>query len=101
MITRRTINTALFALFIGGSVAIPLRAQIQEEAKPTPQEEVALERFDDGITVRVTNDSWSHMRVYVFDTATQRPRWRLGEVNALNRPVLRRLRLSLRSRRIP
>ena len=83
--TRRTINVALFALFIGGSVAVPLRAQTQEEAKPAPQEEVALERTGDGVTVRVMNDSWSHMRIYVFDTVTQRPRWRIGEVNALSR----------------
>ncbi len=36
------------------------------------------------VTVRVTNDNWLDMRIYVVETATGRRRWRLGDVTALS-----------------
>ena len=36
------------------------------------------------VTVRVTNDNWLDMRIYVVETATGHRRWRLGEVTALS-----------------
>ena len=63
--TRRTLYTTLLALFVGGSAAVPLQAQqTGEEDVPAAQNEP--------VTVRVTNDSWSDMRIYVVETATRR-----------------------------
>ena len=84
MMTRNTFYTALLALFVGGSAAVPLQAQTQEEVKPATQDEQASDRFGEGVTVRVTNDNWSNMRIYVVETATQRVRWRLGTVTSLS-----------------
>ena len=76
--TRLTLYTALLALFVGGSVAVPLQAQqTGEEDVPAAQNEP--------VTVRVTNDSWSDMRIYVVETATRRTPWRIGTVTALSR----------------
>ncbi len=55
IMTRLTLYTALLALFVGGSVAVPLQAQTREEYVPAAQNEP--------VTVRVTNDSWSDMRI--------------------------------------
>ncbi len=83
--TRRTLYTALLALFIGGSAAVPLQAQTPEEGVPAAQKEPAAEQSGELVTVQVSNNSWSDMRIYVVETATQQTRWRLGTVTALSR----------------
>ena len=75
--TKRMLYSALLALFVGGSAAVPLQAQTGEEDAPAAQNEP--------VTVRVTNDSWSDMRIYVVETATRRTPWRIGTVTALSR----------------
>ena len=75
--TKRMLYSALLALFVGGSVAVPLKAETQEEGAPAAQNEP--------VTVRVTNNSWSDMRIYVVETATVRSPWRIGTVTALSR----------------
>ena len=76
--TRRALYTALLALFVGSSAAVPIQAQqTGEEDVPAAQNEP--------VTVRVTNDSWSDMRIYVMETATQRTPWRIGTVTAVSR----------------
>ena len=83
MIARRTFNTVLLATFVGVFAAVPVHAQTQEEGGPTARTEQAPDRDRQPVTVRVRNDSWSDMRIYVMDAATQsRPR-RLGTVTAL------------------
>ena len=84
MMTRRTLYTALLALFVGGSVGVPLQAQTQEEGEPAAQDEQASDKFGERVTVRVTNDNWSNMRIYVVETASQGLRWRLGTVTSLS-----------------
>ena len=83
--SRRTLYTALLALFVGGSAAVPLQGQTQEEGAPAAQNEEAPDRSSELVTVDVTNDSFSDMRIYVVETATQRARWRLGYVTALSK----------------
>ena len=83
--TRRTLYTALLALFVGGSAAVPLQAQTGEEGVPAAQNEPAPDRSGELVTLHVTNDSWSNMRIYVVETATLRSRWRLGTVTALSK----------------
>ena len=85
MMTRRTLYTALLALFVGGSAGVPLYAQTREEGKPAIQSEPAPDGVGRTVTVRVTNDNWSNMRIYVVETATQRLRWRIGTVTALSK----------------
>ena len=82
--TRHTFYAALLALFVGGSAMMPLQAQTQEEGKPAAQNERAPDRFGEPVTVRVTNDNWMDMRIYVVETATQHLRWRLGNVTSLS-----------------
>ena len=82
--TKRMLYTALLALFVGGSAAVPLQAQTQEEGVPAAQNEQAPDRVSQLVTVRVTNDNWLNMRIYVVETATQRQRWRLGNVTGLS-----------------
>ncbi len=82
--TRHTFYAGLLALFVAGSAMVPLQAQTQEEAKPAAQNERAPDGFGEPVTVRVTNDNWLDMRIYVVETATQRLRWRLGNVTALS-----------------
>ena len=84
MMTRRTFYAALLALFVGGSAGAPLQAQTQDQAAPTAQNEPASDRFGEPVTVRVTNDTWLNMRIYVWEPRTQRVRWRLGTVTALS-----------------
>ena len=91
--TRRTLYTALLALFVGGSAAVPLQAQTQEleealrrlEAQGVPviENEQAPARFGEPVTVQVTNHNWLDMRIYVVETLTQRRRWPLGNVTGL------------------
>ncbi len=83
--TRRTLYTALLALFVGGSAAVPLQGQTQEEGAPAAQNEEAPDRSSELVTIYVTNNSFSDMRIYVVETATQRRRWRLGYVTALSK----------------
>lgn len=83
--TRRTLYTALLALFIGGWAAVPLQAQTSEEGVPAAQDEPAPERSGELVTVRVSNNSWLNMRIYVVETVTRRSRWRLGTVTALSK----------------
>ncbi len=85
MMTRRTFYAALLALFVGGSAVVPLQAQTQEEGTPAAQNERAPEGFGEPVTLRVTNDNWLNMRIYVVETATQRLRWRLGNVTGLSK----------------
>ncbi len=83
--TRRTLYTALLALVVGGSAAVPLQAQTPEEGVPAAQKEPGPEQSGELVTVQVSNNSWSNMRIYVVETATQHTRWRLGTVTALSR----------------
>ena len=82
--TKHTFHAALFALFVGGSAGVPLHAQTQEEGKTAAQNEMASDVFREPVTVRVTNDNWLNMRIYVVETATHRSPWRLGEVTGLS-----------------
>ncbi len=82
--TRRTLYTALLALFVVGSATVPLQAQTQEEGVPVAQNERAVDRVGQPVTVRVTNNKWLDMRIYVVETATGRHRWPLGSVTALS-----------------
>ena len=84
MMTRHTLYAALLALFLGVSAAVPLQAQTQEEGVPAAQNEQARDRADQPVTVRVTNNSWLNMRIYVVETAIRRNRWRLGNVTGLS-----------------
>ncbi len=91
--TKRTLYTALLALFVGGSAVVPLQAQTQEleealrrfaaEGVPVVQNEGAPDRVGKPVTVRVTNNNWLDMRIYVVETLTQRRRWPLGNVTGL------------------
>ena len=83
--TRRTLYTALLALFVGGSAAVPLQAQTPEEGVPAAQKEPGPEQSGELVTVQVSNNSWSDMRIYVVETATQKTRWRIGTVTAVSR----------------
>ena len=81
--TRHTLYTALVALFVGGSAALPLQAQTQREDAPVTQMEQAADRVAEPVTVQVTNNNWLDMRIYVVETLTQRRRWPLGNVTGL------------------
>ena len=56
-----------------------------EEGVPAAQDEPAPERSGELVTVRVSNNSWLNMRIYVVETVTRRSRWRLGTVTALSK----------------
>ena len=81
--TKRMLYTALLALFLRGSASVPLQAQTQEEGVPVAQNERAPDRVGQPVTVRVTNNNWLDMRIYVVETTTQGRRWRLGNVTGL------------------
>ncbi len=81
--TTRTLYTALLALFVGGSAVVPSQAETQEERIPVVQSERAPDRAGEPVTVRVTNNNWLDMRIYVVETITGRRRWRLGTVYEL------------------
>ena len=80
--TRHTLYTALVALFVGGSAALPLQAQTQREDAPVTQMEQAADRVAEPVTVQVTNNNWLDMRIYVVETldpaAPLAPRQRHG-----------------------
>ncbi len=84
--TKLTLYTALLALFVGSSAAVPIQAQqTGEEDVPAAQNEPVPDRSDELVTVRVSNNSWLNMRIYVVETVTRRNRWRLGTVTALSK----------------
>ena len=82
--TKHTLYIALLALFVGGSTAVPLAAQAQDEDEQVAHEERAPDQADESVTVRVTNNNWLDMRIYVVETATGRRRFRLGNVTSLS-----------------
>ena len=81
--TRRTLYTALLALFVGGLPGLPLQAQTQKEGTPVGPNEPAPDQVGESVTVRVTNNNWLDMRIYVVETTTLRRRWPLGNVTGL------------------
>ena len=81
--TRHTLYTALLALFVGGSAAVPLQAQTQKEGAPVTQIEQAADPAFEPVTVRVTNDNWLDIRIYGVETLTSPRRWPLGNVTGL------------------
>lgn len=83
--TKRTIYAALLALLVGGSAAVPLQGQTQEGGAPAAQTRITPDPADKLVTVYVTNDSYSDMRIYVVETALSRRRWRIGNVTALSK----------------
>ena len=84
--TKLTLYTALLALFVGSSAAVPIQAQqTGEEDVPAAQNEPVSDRSGELVTVRVSNNSWLNMRIYVVETVTRRNRWRLGTVTALSK----------------
>ena len=86
--TKRTIYIAFLALLVGGSAAVPLEGQAQKEGASAVQNEDAPDRAGELVTVYVTNDSFSDMRIYVVETALGRRTWRLGYVTALSKARL-------------
>ena len=82
--SKRTLFAASLALFVGGLAAVPLQAQAQEEGIPVGRNERAQDRVGEPVTVRVTNNNWLDMRIYVVETAIGRRRWRLGEVTSFS-----------------
>ena len=82
--TKRTLYTGLLALFVGGSAVVPLQAQTLEERVPVAHNERAPDRAGEPVTVRVTNNNWLDMRIYVVETAIGRRRWPLGTVTSLS-----------------
>ncbi len=83
--TKRTIYAALLALLVGGSAAVSLQGQTQEEGAPAAQNEEAPDPASELVTVYVTNDSFSDMRIYVVETARGRHSWRVGSVSGLSK----------------
>ena len=82
--TKRTLYTGLLALFVGGSAVVPLQAQTLEERVPVAHNERAPDRAGEPVTVRVTNNNWLDMRIYVVETTASRRRWPLGNVTGLS-----------------
>ncbi len=82
--TKRTLYTALLAIFVGGLAGVPLQAQTQKEGMPVAQNEQPSDRVGELVTVRVTNNNWLDMRIYVVETAIGRRRWPLGTVTSLS-----------------
>ena len=82
--TKRAIYVALLALLVGGSAAVQLQGQTQEEGAQAAQNEEAPDRAGELVTVNVTNDNFLDMRIYVVETALSRRRWRLGYVSGLS-----------------
>ncbi len=78
--TKHTLYTALLALFAGGLAGVPLQAQTQKEGIPVGHDERTPDRVSESVTVRVTNNNWLDMRIYVVETATGPRRWPLGNV---------------------
>ncbi len=82
--TKHTLYTALLALFVGSSAAVPVQALTLGERVPVAQNETALDRAGEPVTVRVTNNNWLDMRIYVVETSILRRRWPLGDVTGLS-----------------
>ena len=82
--TKHTLYTALLALFAGGLAGVPVQAQTQKEGIPVGHDEAAPDRVGESVTVRVTNNNWLDMRIYVVETTLGRRRWPLGSVTSLS-----------------
>ena len=82
--TKRTLYTAILALFVGGWAGVPLQAQTQKEGIPVGQNGTAPDRVGEPVTVRVTNNNWLDMRIYVVETSILQRRWPLGDVTGLS-----------------
>ncbi len=80
--TRRTLYTALLALFVGGSAGVSLQAQTQEQDVPVAQNEPAPDGARQPVTVHVRNQNWLSMRIYVG--THNRGLWPLGSVTGLS-----------------
>ena len=65
---KRTLYTAILALFVGGLAGVPLQAQTQKEGIPVGQNQRAPDRVGEPVTVRVTNNNCLDMRIYVMET---------------------------------
>ncbi len=82
--TKRTLYTALLALYVGSSAAVPVQAETLVERVPVAQNEGAPDRAGEPVTVRVMNNNWLDMRIYVAETSTLQRRWPLGDVTGLS-----------------
>ncbi len=82
--TKHTLYTALLALFVLGSAAVPLQGQTQKEGAAVTQMEQAFGRFGEPVTVHVTNNNWLDLRIYVVETTSEQRRWRFGNVTGLS-----------------
>ena len=82
--TKRTLYTALLALLVGSSAAVPIQAQTLAERVPVAQNERVPDRAGEPVTVRVTNNNWLDMRIYVAETTILQRRWPLGDVTGLS-----------------
>ena len=82
--TKRMLYTALLALFVGGSAAVPVQAQTLGQRVPAAQNERAPDRAGEPVTVRVANNNWLDMRIYVVETSILQRRWPLGDVTGLS-----------------
>ena len=85
--TRRTLYTALLALFVGGSAGVSLQAQTQEQDVPVAQNEPAPDGARQPVTVHVRNQNWLSMRIYVG--THNRGLWPLGSVAGAEHGELR------------
>ena len=83
--TKRTIYTAVLALLVGSSTAVALEGQTREERAPAVQNEDIDDRSSELVTVDVSNNSFSDMRIYVVETTLGRRSRRLGYVTALTK----------------
>ena len=78
--TKHTLYTALIALFVAASAAVPLQAQTQKEDVRVAQSEQGFYRYGAPVKVYVTNNNWLDLRIYVVETTSERRRWPLGRV---------------------
>lgn len=82
--TKRTLYTALLALFVGTLSGGPLQSQTRTQGIPVGQDQRASDQVGEPVTVRVTNNNWLDMRIYVVETTLGRRRWPLGTVTGLS-----------------
>lgn len=87
MMNERTLQSALIALLIGASAVLaPADAAAQQTNtdEPAAADVEIKHRAAEGVTVRVDNQSWLNMRIYLVEVGTHRVRWRLGDVTGLS-----------------
>jgi len=82
--TKHMLYTALMALFVAASAAVPLQAQTQKEDVRVAQSEQGFYRYGAPVKVYVTNNNWLDLRIYVVETTLGRRRWPLGNVTGLS-----------------